>query len=176
VQFADFSPPKTPSLDQQRDALKKGLGRAIEWASRRVLDDESLLEACLQNWKYDRDSEETRGDCLWNMVRAVYAVDRFRVPILHALYQLADDFVRHSLLMSAIEVLEHTPVAVAAQLGIIGYASTPCALCRHNMLRYCFAKMQHRNGLPQSAVSMLSRELSNRSQFRPRPTTILPAE
>jgi hypothetical protein len=32
VQPADFSPPESPSLDQQRDALQKGLGRAMRWA------------------------------------------------------------------------------------------------------------------------------------------------
>ena len=89
--LADFSPPPTPSLDQQRDALKKGLGRATEWASRRLLDDEPLLEACLQDGRYDTQIENERGDWLWKMVQAVDAVDRFRVPILHALYDLADD-------------------------------------------------------------------------------------
>jgi hypothetical protein len=90
VQFADFSPPKNPSFNQQRDALKKGLGRAIEWASRRVLDEDQLLAACLQDGRYDTQLEDTRGQWLWKMVRAVDAVDRFRVPILHALYDLSD--------------------------------------------------------------------------------------
>jgi hypothetical protein len=90
VRFADFSPPATPSLDQQRDALRKGLGRAMQWAMRRALDDEPLLAACLQDGRYDSQIEDTRGDWLWKMVRAVNAVDRFRVPILHALYELAD--------------------------------------------------------------------------------------
>jgi hypothetical protein len=91
VQFADFSPPKTPSFDQQRDALKKGLGRAMQWAMRRVLDDDPLLEACLRDGRYDAQIDDTRGDWLWQMVRAVDAADRFRVPILHALYSLSDD-------------------------------------------------------------------------------------
>jgi hypothetical protein len=91
VQFADFSPPATPTLDQQRDALKKGLGRAMQWAMRRALDDEPLLEACLRDGRYDTQLEQMRGQWLWKMVRAVDAVDRFRVPILHALYALSDD-------------------------------------------------------------------------------------
>jgi hypothetical protein len=91
MHFADFSPPATPSLDQQRDALKKGLGRAMQWAMRRVLDVEPLLAACLQDGRYDAQIEETRGEWLWKMIRAVNAVDCFRVPILHALYELSDD-------------------------------------------------------------------------------------
>jgi hypothetical protein len=91
MHFADFSPPATPSLDQQRDALKKGLGRAMQWAMRSVLDDEPLLAACLQDGRHDTQIEDTRGDWLWKMVQAVHAVARFRVPILHALYELSDD-------------------------------------------------------------------------------------
>ena len=91
MQFTDFSPPATPSLDQQRDALKKGLGRAMQWAVRGVLDDDPLLQACLRDGRYDTQLEEMRGQWLWKMVQAVDAVDRFRVPILHALYALSDD-------------------------------------------------------------------------------------
>ena len=91
MQPADFSPPESPSLDQQRDALQKGLGRAMQWAMTRRLDDEPLLAACLRDQRYDTQLEETRVNWLWEMVRAVDAVDRFRVPILHALYELSDD-------------------------------------------------------------------------------------
>ncbi|OWK45598.1 HEAT repeat domain-containing protein [Fimbriiglobus ruber] len=35
--------------------------------------------------------ESPRANWLWQMVRVVGAVDRFRVPILHALYDLSDD-------------------------------------------------------------------------------------
>ena len=91
MQPADFSPPESPSLDQQRDALQKGLGRAMRWAMSRGLEDEPLLAACLRDQRYDTQLEETRVNWLWEMVRAVDAVDRFRVPILHALYELSDD-------------------------------------------------------------------------------------
>ena len=90
MQFADFSPPASPSVDQQRGALQKGLGRAMQWAMSRRLDDDPLLAACLRDQRYDTQLEETRVEWLWQMVRAVDAVDRFRVPILHALYDLAD--------------------------------------------------------------------------------------
>jgi hypothetical protein len=55
------------------------------------LGDEPLLEACLRDQRFDTQVESSRGDWLWRMVRAVGAADRFRVPILHALYDLSDD-------------------------------------------------------------------------------------
>src|SRR3954464_6352490 len=91
MRLADFSPPSSPSLDQQRDALRKGLGRAMQWAMARRLDDGPLLVACLRDLRYDVQVECSRGGWLWRMIREVGAVDRFRVPILHALYDLADE-------------------------------------------------------------------------------------
>ena len=91
MQFVDSSPSASPSLEQQRDALQKGLGRAMQWAMTRRLDDEPLLAACLRDQRYDTQLEESRNEWLWKMIRAVDAVDRFRVPILHALYDLSDD-------------------------------------------------------------------------------------
>jgi hypothetical protein len=90
VKFDDYSPPTSPSLDHQRDALKKGLGRALQWALTGRLDAEALLEACLRDQRFDGQIEDPRGGWLWQMVRSVGATERFRVPILHALYDLAD--------------------------------------------------------------------------------------
>ena len=86
----DHSPPTSPSPDKQRDALRKGLGRAVQWAMTRRLEDGPLLEACLRDRRFDTQVEQSRGDWLWEMIRAVDAADRFRVPILHALYASAD--------------------------------------------------------------------------------------
>jgi hypothetical protein len=91
MQLIDFEPPPSPSLDQQRDALKKGLGRAMQWALSGKLEDEPLLEACLRDQRYDRQCEGSRGDWLWRLIGAAGAVERFRVPILHALYDLSDE-------------------------------------------------------------------------------------
>ena len=91
MQFVNFEPPSSPSLDQQRDALKKGLGRTMRWARSGVLEDGPLLEACLRDQRFDMQIEEPRGRWLWRLIRAAGAADRFRVPILHALYDLADD-------------------------------------------------------------------------------------
>ncbi len=90
MDFADFSPPASPSLDQQADALQKGLGRALQWAVPQGLDDEPLLAAYLRNQCYDAQVEGARGEWLWKMVQAVDAVGRFRQPILHAMYDLVD--------------------------------------------------------------------------------------
>jgi hypothetical protein len=89
MNFVDYAPPALPSLEQQRDALQKGLGRAVQWAVAGRLDDQPLLDACLQDQRYDWQTDATRGDWLWAMVQAVGAADRFRVPILHALYKLS---------------------------------------------------------------------------------------
>jgi hypothetical protein len=91
MKFVDYAPPASPSLEQQRDALRKGLGRAVQWALAGRLNDEPLLEACLRDQRFDQQVEDLRGDWLWKMVRAVGAADRFRVPILHALYELSDE-------------------------------------------------------------------------------------
>jgi hypothetical protein len=91
VKFGDYAPPTWPSLDQQRDALQKGLGRALQWAFTERLDNEPLLEACLRDQRFDASVEDSRGDWLWSMVQAVRAAGRFRVPILHALYDLSDE-------------------------------------------------------------------------------------
>ena len=91
MKLVDYAPPSSPSLEQQRDALQKGLGRAVQWATTGRLKDEPLLEACLQDRRHDSQIDAPRGDWLWELVRAVGAADRFRVPILHALYELADE-------------------------------------------------------------------------------------
>jgi hypothetical protein len=91
VQFGDFSPPFSPSPDQQREALKKGLGRAVQWSLAGRLHEALLLNACLRDQRFDMQVEDTRGDWLWQMIHALGAVERFRVPILHALYDLSED-------------------------------------------------------------------------------------
>lgn len=91
MKFGVYSPPSSPSLAQQRDALRKGLGRALQWVLTGRLGDEPLLEACLRDRCFDAQVESSRGDWLWRMVRAVGATGRFRVPLLHALYDLSDN-------------------------------------------------------------------------------------
>jgi hypothetical protein len=87
----DYAPPPFPSPEQQRDALRKGLGRAVQWAAAGRLDDELLLKACLRDQRFDWDVDDSRGEWLWQLIRSVGAAVRFRVPILHALYDLSND-------------------------------------------------------------------------------------
>ncbi len=132
MKFGDHSPPLLPSLGQQQDALRKGLGRAALWASSGRLGDEPLLGACLRDQRFDTQVEHPRGDWLWLMVRAVGAIARFRVSILHALYDLSDDFSASQLCQLArryaeagdetfrtrlYEIVEQKPIATSPWLG-----------------------------------------------------------
>ncbi len=62
MKFSDLSPPTSLSPDQQRDALQKGLGRALQWALCGRLHDGPLLKACLRYWCFDTQLEGARGD------------------------------------------------------------------------------------------------------------------
>jgi hypothetical protein len=91
MKLGDYSPPTAPARDQQRCALDHGLGRTLQWALAGKLADEPLLEACLHDRRFDMEVEGPRGEWLWRILQAVGAVERCRVPILHALYELSDD-------------------------------------------------------------------------------------
>src|SRR5262245_63187426 len=102
------------------------------WALRGRLDDEPLLEACLRDQRFDGQVEGPRGGWLWQMIEAVGAREQFRVPILHALYDLADDRSAKQLCQLArryaeagdetfrtllYEIVEQKPVADSPWLG-----------------------------------------------------------
>jgi hypothetical protein len=89
--FGDFSPPLLPSLPQQQDALKKGLGRAALWAHSGRLSESPLLEACLIDQRFDSQIESPRGNWLWGMIQGMGAIERFRAPILNAFCDLSDE-------------------------------------------------------------------------------------
>jgi hypothetical protein len=91
VKFGDLSPPSVPSREQQRDALQKGFGRAMQWAHNECLADEPLLEACILDRHFDVQVEQSRDDWLWSMMQVVRATERFRTPILQALHELSDE-------------------------------------------------------------------------------------
>ncbi|QDT44119.1 hypothetical protein Pan241w_42250 [Gimesia alba] len=90
MEYFDCAPVAVPTLAEQRDALQKGLGRARLWAQQGLLADAPLLEACLQDLRYDKQCEEPRGDWLWELIKEIDAKEQFRVPILHALYAETD--------------------------------------------------------------------------------------
>lgn len=90
MKLGDCSPPTNPTIDDQKDALKKGLGRAFQWARAGKLDEEVLLEACLNNLVFDFQIDESRGVWLWDLINASGAVEAFRRPLLDALDSLSD--------------------------------------------------------------------------------------
>ena len=99
MKFTDFSPPAAPTHEEQRDALQKGLGRAVQWARAGVLDGGLLREACLDDLRYDKQCEDTRGEWLWKLIVLSDRKDELRDPVLSALrtvseaanaYQFAD--------------------------------------------------------------------------------------
>lgn len=87
----DYRPPDAPTLRQQEDALQKGLGRAVQWASQGQLGHEPLLAACLEDRRYDQQVEDGRGPWLWRLIQMLGAAERFRSPILQAFEELADE-------------------------------------------------------------------------------------
>lgn len=91
MKVTGFSPPTLPSLDQQRDALHKGLGRSMTWATTGHLDEATFLEACLHDWRFELSVEEYRGDWLWQIMQAAHKEDQFRAAIFEALNHLAED-------------------------------------------------------------------------------------
>lgn len=83
-----FRPPPVdePDAELQDDALRKGLGRAVLWAERGRLTDESvLLDSCLHDRRYDSQIEECRGDWLWSIMGAAGAKELVRGPLLESL-------------------------------------------------------------------------------------------
>lgn len=89
--FADYSPVAVPTLAEQRDALQKGLGRAVLWAQSGHLADEPLLDACLHDKRFDRQCEDERGEWLWGILGSGGAVQRLRRPILEAVRQVTTE-------------------------------------------------------------------------------------
>jgi hypothetical protein len=90
MDIRDYSPSASPTLDEQRDALQKGLGRAMLWATSGRLDEQSVLAACLRDQRFDIQIEDSRANWLWQIMSILGAQGRFRVPILHALYDFSD--------------------------------------------------------------------------------------
>jgi hypothetical protein len=87
----DFRPPERPNAMLLRDALQKGLGRALLWARQGKLTERTiLLEACLHDLRYDRQCEDARGPWLWRIMEAAGVIDEFRERLFEGL-RLIDD-------------------------------------------------------------------------------------
>src|SRR3954466_16199359 len=87
----DYSPAASPTMEQQSDAMRKGLGRVLQWAKAGLLNRDCLLRACLTDYRFDQQAEDSRGDWLWSIIQAQNCVDEFRPEILAALQELADE-------------------------------------------------------------------------------------
>ncbi|MCA8988360.1 MAG: hypothetical protein KDA78_11995, partial [Planctomycetaceae bacterium] len=132
MKFQDPCHPESPTLEEQADALRKGLGRAMIWACSGKLDDGPLLHACLHDQRHDMQVEETRGSWLWQLVQTVGGENRFRTSLLEELQRLPDERNVYQLCELAChyaamgenefrrrlyEIVEHQPVPDAARLG-----------------------------------------------------------
>jgi len=93
----DHAPTATPTLYQQRDALRQGLGRAAQWATAGSLGEGVLLAACLTDQRFDHQVDAGRADWLWGMVTVMGAAGRFREPLLDALRETPDGRSAHQL-------------------------------------------------------------------------------
>ncbi len=80
----EYPPQDRPTLEQQQDALRKGLGRCHQWSVSGILNHEALLHACLNDLRYDRQCNEPRSDWLWSLMLAAGTVESFRETILAA--------------------------------------------------------------------------------------------
>jgi hypothetical protein len=53
--------------------------------------EQPLVEACISDRRFDAQCEDSRGEWLWRILEATGSLQRLRVPILHALHELADE-------------------------------------------------------------------------------------
>lgn len=93
VELKDYSPPANPSLEEQETALRKGLGRAWQWAATGRLDREVLLAACLGDWRFDKQCETVRGNWLWNLIVQAEAQEFVHDRFLTATRQVDNETV-----------------------------------------------------------------------------------
>ncbi len=113
----EFPPSSNPSPSQQRDALQKGLGRAVLWARNGSLNDQGvILEACLNDLRHDRQVEHPRGRWLWEIMEATGTVEAFRTPILDALLALDDGSAAQQLCQFCVLYAQHGDERFRARL------------------------------------------------------------
>ena len=76
--------PENPDDIVVVDALKKGLGRVYLWSQAGKVDADLLVQACLQDYRFDRQVDDPRGPWLWQLLVAAGRVERVKEPILAA--------------------------------------------------------------------------------------------
>ena len=88
---SEYAPPAAPTAEEQRAALRRGLGRAAMWAASGALSEAMLAEAWLEDWRYDRQIDAPRADWLFGLAESLGATARPRGPLLRSLGHLSDD-------------------------------------------------------------------------------------
>lgn len=91
MELTDAVPSQDPSEQQQLDALHIGLGRAGIWAQQGQLSPDLLLQACLEDWRFDLQIDDPRSDWLWELMGWLGVRDSFRTFILEDLINSTDD-------------------------------------------------------------------------------------
>ncbi len=76
---------ENPTTDDLTSAFKKGLGRVFIWAEIGKVTTQCLIDACLSDYRFDRQAEEARGDWLWQLILAAEHTEQLKEPILAAM-------------------------------------------------------------------------------------------
>jgi hypothetical protein len=129
-----------PSLMSFDDALRKGFGRALIWTKSGYANAPQLIDACLNDYRFDRQVEDARGDWLWRIAKAssIYdAVDAIVLP--------NDNCDRHSMLLSLLKLIEDNSAAEYHRAAELIYEQTPCSLCRY----WAVQLLAERDALPE---------------------------
>ena len=166
MQFADFSPPTFPSVAQQRDALKKGFGRAMQWAMIERLEDDPLLAACVCDQRFDSLIDEPRSD--WQAAESAGDLSiRFRGWGMRAAASDLAIVLQH--LWSA-----HDPKVISNLLTIFSNRSLPVFdarlidLCQHRdpqVRRWAYNALKNNQHplIREFTLSQLEKEACDRS-------------
>lgn len=81
---------KTPTNAEVTDALKKGLGRAYLWSKKGKLSAGCLQQACLTDYRFDRQVEDVRGTWLWQLILAASVTEQLKGAIYEALQTIEE--------------------------------------------------------------------------------------
>jgi hypothetical protein len=89
--------PVNPSSAEINHALRKGFGRAYLWAKAGKIPGETLLKACVSDYHFNWQLEESRGNWLWQLVSAASLVEQLTDPVLEAFENIKEPIVGHQL-------------------------------------------------------------------------------
>ncbi|HIG29438.1 MAG TPA: hypothetical protein EYQ50_17250 [Verrucomicrobiales bacterium] len=88
---------ENPSSAEINHALRKGFGRAYHWAKAGNIPTETLLNACLSDYHFNWQLEESRGDWLWQLISAASLIEHLTEPVLEAIENIREPIVGHQL-------------------------------------------------------------------------------